>query len=111
MVASWAYLDDDIPHAQVAGEIDISTAPQLDKVLCEATMQDPFSLILSLGECGYCDSSGLSVILRHARRTPHFLVVAPEGSDIRRLLRVSRVDELVQVVPTLEAAKALFDAA
>jgi hypothetical protein len=53
----------------------------------------------------------LSVILRHARRTPHFLVVSPYHSDIHRLLRVSRVDELVQVVPNLQAAQAFFQAA
>ena len=110
-LASWTYLQDDIPHVTVVGEIDLSTVPQLDEVLCEACTQDPFSLILSLDRCTYCDSSGLSVILRHARRTPHFLVVSPDDSDIRRLLRVSRVDELVQIVPSLEAAQALFQAA
>ena len=111
LVASWECLEDDVPHVSVAGEIDISTAPQLDEVLCEARTQDPFSLILSLAECAYCDSIGLSVILRHARHTPHLIVVSPEGSDIRRLLRVSRVDELVQVVSSLEAARAFLQAA
>lgn len=110
-LASWTYLQDHIPHATVVGEIDLSTAPQLDEVLCEASTQDPFSLILSLDRCTYCDSSGLSVILRHARRTPHFLVVAPDDSDIRRLLQVSRVEALVHVVPSLEAAQAFFQAA
>ena len=111
LVASWEYSEDDIPHVSAEGEIDITTAPQLDEILCEARAQDPFSLILSLEQCTYCDSIGLSVILRHARGTPNLVVVSPDGSDIRRLLRVSHVDELLHVVPTFESARNFFQAA
>lgn len=111
LTASWTYAEGGIPHVTAVGEIDITSAPLLDEVLCEARNAEPFSLILSLEECTYCDSSGLSVILRHARRTPHLLLVSPESSDVRRLLRVSGVDELVQVVSSVEAARAFMRAA
>ena len=111
LVTSWTYVEDGVPHVMVAGEIDISTAPQLDEVLCEARTQDPPSLVLSLNECTYCDSSGLSVVLRHARRTAHFILVSPHGSDIRRLFRLAGVDALMTVVPSYQEARAFLRAA
>jgi anti-sigma B factor antagonist len=88
----------------VIGEIDISTVPQLEEQLCEARTDDPFSVVVSLAQCTYCDSTGLSVLLRHARQTPNFVVVSPEGSDVRRLLRLAGVEDALSVVDDLDAA-------
>ncbi len=85
----------------VVGEIDISTAPELDEQLCEARTDDPFSVVVSLAQCTYCDSSGLSVLLRHARQTPNFVIVSPEGTDVRRLLRIAGIEETLCVVGDL----------
>ncbi len=90
----------------VIGEIDISTVPHLEEQLCEARTDDPFSVVVSLERCTYCDSSGLSTLLRHARQTPNFVVVSPEGSDVRRLLRLAGVEKALGVVNDLDAALA-----
>lgn len=97
-VVSWVAGENGVPLVTVAGEIDIATAPQLDRALFEACMQASSSVVVSLEQCTYCDSSGLSVLLRHARRMAHFIVVSPEESDVRRLLRISQLDRLFEVV-------------
>lgn len=104
--ASWVVCDG-IPVVTVVGEVDITTAPQLDATLCDVRDTDPFSVILSLESCTYLDSSGISVLLRHSRRTPNFVVVSPGGSNVRRVLRVSGIDGAFDVVEDEEAALAL----
>jgi anti-anti-sigma factor len=107
LIASWTPGEDGTPTVTVSGEIDMSTAPVLDKVLCESRMQDPFAIIVSLENCTYCDSSGLGVLIRHARQVPHLIVISAESSHVRRLLRVSRADEIFEVVSNSQAANAL----
>ena len=101
---SWVMFDG-VPEISVAGEIDIATAAELDEVFFEARMAEPFSLIVSLEGCGYCDSSGLSVLLRHAHHVPNFISVVPEDSDVRRLFRVAKVEETLGVVGSMIEAR------
>jgi anti-sigma B factor antagonist len=91
----------DVPLVAIGGELDIATAPRLDEALCEARSNEPFSVIVSLVECSYCDSSGLTVLLRHAKETPIFVLVAPKGSNVRRFLRIAGAEEHLAVVDTL----------
>lgn len=91
----------DVPILAVAGDLDIYSAPKLDEAMCEARSNEPFSLIVSLERCGYCDSTGLSVLLRHAHATPIFVVVAPFGTNMRRFLNIAGVEEFFGVVDDL----------
>ena len=105
LVATWVS-DNGIPRITVEGEVNISTRPLLDKVLCEARTQEPFSLIVSLEKCTYCDSAGLAVLMRHGRQVPHFIVISPEDTAVRRLLRITRLDQVFDVVQNGEIARA-----
>ncbi|MGA3037160.1 MAG: STAS domain-containing protein [Vulcanimicrobiaceae bacterium] len=102
---SWV-CENGVRELTIVGDIDISTVPEFDEQLCEVRRDDPFSLIVSLAQCTYCDSTGLSVLLRHARQTPNFIVVSPEGTDVRRLLRVAGVEKALGVVDDLSKARA-----
>jgi len=104
LVASWVVGKDGFPRITVVGEVDVSTAPLLDEALCDARATDPAFLTVSLEECTYFDSSGLGVLLRHARRMRNMIVVVREDSAIRRLLRVSRFDQTVTVLGAPRAA-------
>ncbi|MBV8425051.1 MAG: STAS domain-containing protein [Candidatus Eremiobacteraeota bacterium] len=104
LVATWLLVDG-IPHITVVGEINVSTAPILDEALCEARHDDPFCVVLSLEACSYCDSRGLSVLLRHARKTPRFVVISPDGSGVRKLLRITRTDQTFEVVGSADEAR------
>jgi anti-anti-sigma factor len=107
LVASWIR-EDGIPYVSAEGELTIATAPLLDKELFEARSDDPFTVVLRLERCTYCDSAGLAIILRHARQTPHFVVVSPLNSPVRRLLRITRADEQLDVVTDIELIRLYF---
>lgn len=53
---------------RVAGELDISTAPQLRLEIDAAMTTPPGDLILDLSEVTFLDSSGLAVLFSAARR-------------------------------------------
>lgn len=109
LTASWVS-HGGIPQVAVVGEIDITTAPQLDAALCEARTEEPSSVIVVLEECTYCDSTGLSVLVRHARKTPNLVVVLPQSSFVRRLLRITGADRAFGIVESVEDAHALLKA-
>lgn len=104
LVASWVRTDG-VPYVMADGEITIATAPLLDEMLCEARADDPFAVVVSLEKCTYCDSTGLGVLLRHAKQTPHLVVVCPWNSVVRRFLRITRADEIFSVVGDFEEAR------
>ena len=109
MTASWIP-QDGIPQVTVVGEVDTATAPELDAALCEARAGDPKSVIVSLEACTFCDSTGLSVLLRHARNTPHLVVVVPETSFVRRVVRLTQADRFFRVVGSVDDARAYLRA-
>ncbi|MBV8602712.1 MAG: STAS domain-containing protein [Candidatus Eremiobacteraeota bacterium] len=91
----------DVVH--VFGEIDLSSSPELETMLdqCGAGRR----VIVDLSECSYADSSVLAVLVRaHKRFGNKLCVVAREGGTIRRLFRITGVDTLFALEPTLEAA-------
>jgi anti-anti-sigma factor len=104
LVASWVSIEG-IPYVTAEGELTIATAPLFDEALCEARNDDPFTVVVSLEKCAYCDSTGLGVLLRHAKQTPHFVVVSSWNSVVRRFLHVTRADAMFDVVADLDEIK------
>jgi anti-anti-sigma factor len=47
----------------VAGELDISTAPQLEQMLATVAASKPRTVLLELTDVGFLDSSGLRVLI------------------------------------------------
>lgn len=101
LVASWVRKDG-VPYVTAEGELTAATAPLLDGVLFEARADDPFSVVVVLDRCSFCDSTGLSTLLRHAKSTPQFVVVSPSNSVVRRFLRITRTDERFEVVDDID---------
>ncbi|AUG81653.1 hypothetical protein CFP65_7048 [Kitasatospora sp. MMS16-BH015] len=58
------------------GELDLGAAAELARWLAEALVVPGTTVVVDLGELGFCDSSGLSVLLR--ART----VAVAEGSHL-----------------------------
>jgi anti-sigma B factor antagonist len=46
------------------GELDISTAPELERALRDAVRERPGRVLLDLSELGFMDSTGIAVIIR-----------------------------------------------
>jgi anti-sigma B factor antagonist len=85
-----------------AGELDLATAPELEGVLLPA-VREGRSVVLDLRGLEFLDSSGVRTIVEaHGQATEaggRFGVVRPgEGSDVWRILEVSGVDRVLQVV-------------
>jgi anti-sigma B factor antagonist len=51
----------------VEGELDISTAPLLDDQLAKAAAAEAERIVVDLDHVGFIDSSGLRVLIKHAR--------------------------------------------
>ncbi len=110
LIASWVRKDG-VPYVTVEGELTAASAFLLDKVLFEARSDEPFSVIVCLERCTFCDSTGLSVMLRHAKATPQFMVVSPSNSVVRRFLRITGADERFEVIDSIDDAISLCAAA
>jgi anti-sigma B factor antagonist len=75
----------------VRGELDLATAPTLQRAL-DARPDGP--LVLDLRGLSFIDASGLAVLIRAnaARRHPTRLELIPSGAVIR-LLELCRIDQ------------------
>ncbi len=81
----------------VAGEIDIATAPQLQRALDEAIEASDDPVVVDLSAVEFMDGSGLRVLLSTVRRARarKFGVASPSAA-VRRLLEITGIE-----LPTL----------
>ena len=87
----------------VRGEVDLASSPELENLIGET---DPGALlVLDLSACTYLDSSALSVFVRaYKARSERFTVVVPPGARIRRIFELTKLDEVLAVLPDRAAA-------
>jgi anti-sigma B factor antagonist len=91
----------------VVGEVDLATAPRYRSELIAAS-SGATGLAVDLTDCDLIDSVGLGVTLGAARRVRSsggaFAVVA--GDRVRGIFERCRLDEILDIVPSLEALAA-----
>jgi anti-sigma B factor antagonist len=84
---------------ELHGELDIGTAPKLDRAVDEALSDGCREVILDLGPTTLLDSSGLGALIRAARevdaRRAKMAVVSPPGSEARVVIEMSRTGSVV----------------
>lgn len=101
--------DDDVSVARLKGEIDLSNAASVERALVSGASRSR-TLILDLSELAYLDSAGVALLHRLARTRldegRSLAVVVTEGSFVRRVLEVTRLDTVVPVAPTVDDALA-----
>ncbi len=90
---------------EVEGEIDLSTAPQLQRELL-ASAQGSRELIVDLRGVTFIDSTGVGVLFRTSKQVTAAggelrLVCGP--GPVRRVLKVSGLETLVPVSDDLDA--------
>ena len=87
---------DGTTRIELAGELDIATAPELENVL-ETRFADPGAdLVLDLQGVTFLDSSGLRAVLvasRAAKDAGRRLVVVPGDGQVLRVIRLARVED------------------
>lgn len=92
---------------EVGGELDLYTAPSFrDSVLEAASDEGPRKVIVDFHRLGFIDSSGLGAIvacLKHLReRGGELTLAAPEGSGLRRLLKLTGLDRVLTVYTSVD---------
>lgn len=87
----------------LTGEHDMATAPQLQEALAEIERHGT-DVIVDLSGTTFVDSTIVGVLVQHNGDGERISVVAPPGGVPRRVLDIVRLDPVVSVHDTREAA-------
>jgi anti-anti-sigma factor len=105
-------LEGGIRAFMVRGELDMNTAPELERELEEALSQEGTSLMLDLSECEFIDSTGIALIVRAWQRLDGNgsgsgrLVLCCFKPQVERLLKITGVASSISMHEDREAALA-----
>lgn len=83
-----------LPVIRVAGEIDLATAPLLDRHLTATIGPRTPDVVVDLSAVSFMDASGLSVLVRaanQARRHGGRVCLTPLPERLERLLHITRL--------------------
>lgn len=98
-------LDGGISAITVQGELDMNTAPQLERQLEEALADSEASIMLDLSQCEFIDSTGIALIVRSWQRLDRGaggegqgrLVLCSHNHQVRRLLKITGVESSISM--------------
>jgi anti-sigma B factor antagonist len=93
--------------AQIAlsGELDIATAPQLEEEVQRLEAEGRRLIVIDLRGLEFMDSSGLRALLAadtRARERGARVVIVRGDDRIQRVLRITRLDERLEIVDDAE---------
>ena len=89
-----------IVQLRVSGTLDAPALPQIQYAVEEVLAVNPRVLLLDLADCAHIDAAGIDLLLqvhRRMRRHRGRLTVQAPGSQTQRLLRIARVDHVLDV--------------
>jgi anti-anti-sigma factor len=93
----------------VAGELDLSAASVFSEVLRRAAEEHPGGLMVDLSNCGFIDSTGISLLLNASRRQTRareaMAVICPNPTP-HRVFEITGTLATLNVVEDLAAAEA-----
>jgi anti-sigma B factor antagonist len=92
--ATAARLDDGVRIVAVRGELDLSTAPDLEAPLEDAISSGDASVLIDLSECEFIDSTGIALIVRAWQRLDR----AADGDGSGRVVICSANDQVQRVL-------------
>lgn len=106
-------LEDGIRTFTVRGELDMNTAPELERKLDEALSDSKASIMLDLSECEFIDSTGIALIVRawqqlggNGNGGKGRLVLCCVNHQVRRLLKITGVESSISMHEQRAAALA-----
>jgi anti-sigma B factor antagonist len=99
-----------VPVVSTPAEIDVTTADQLRSVLFEATSGRQPVIVADMSRTQFCDSAGLSVVIRAHRRLldegRELRVVVGGDGALPRILQLTGMDRYLRCFDSLEQAVA-----
>jgi anti-anti-sigma factor len=104
-------LEGGIHALTVRGELDMNTAPELERKLEEALADSDARIMLDLSECEFIDSTGIALIVRAWQRLDGNggggrLVLCCINHQVRRLLKITGVESSISMHEQRDAALA-----
>ncbi len=95
----------------VHGELDLSTAPELEGPLEETLEGDQGSVLIDLSQCEFIDSTGIALIVRAWQRLDsgengRALVICSHNEQVRRVLEITGLELSIPVHETRDEALA-----
>ncbi len=100
-------IDDDTHIVAVSGEIDLFTAPEFKQRMSAPIDAGRSRLVVDLSDTTFIDSSSLGVLIGAHRRLAlrgGSLVVACENEAIAKTFKVTGLDGVFTVAPSIDAA-------
>lgn len=97
------------PVVSVNGEIDVYSAPQLKDALTELIGAGRPAVVVDLTEVGFLDSTGLGALVSARTSATDADIRLPVVSDrdrILKLFRITGLDGVFEIYPTVDAAVA-----
>ena len=98
----------EIVVARLAGELDVSGAPDIGDRLAESVPTSALGLVLDFTALEFIDSSGIAMLFGLARRLgsrrQQLRVVARDGRPVARVLGIVEFERAAPVVETLDEA-------
>lgn len=100
--------DGDVLIGSLAGDVDLTNAPDVADQLMPAIPNSVKAFVLDLSDTTHLDSRGVQVLLElverlHMRRQAAYLV-APKRSAIRRILAVAGVTDSLLITGSVDEA-------
>jgi len=98
----------------VRGELDMNTAPELERELEAALTDSTSSVMLDLCECEFIDSTGIALIVRAWQRLDRSaagggqgrVVLCSHNHQVRRLLEITGVENSISMHEQRDSALA-----
>lgn len=108
-------LDQGVRTISVRGELDLSTAPELEGPLEEMLESGEGSILIDLSQCEFIDSTGIALIVRAWQRLDsgengRALVICSHNDQVRRVLEITGLELSIPVHMTREDALAALAA-
>lgn len=112
--ASASEIEGGIRLLEVNGELDLSTATQLEGPLDDAVASPASAVLIDLSDCTFIDSTGIALVVRAWQRVDAGagnggeggLVLCCQNEQVRRVLEVTGLEHSLRVFGTRDEAVA-----
>jgi stage II sporulation protein AA (anti-sigma F factor antagonist) len=110
--ATAAQLDDGVRVIVVRGELDLSTATDLEGPLEEAISSQDDSVLIDLTDCEFIDSTGIALIVRAWQQLDRAadgdgsgrVVICSANDQVRRVLEITGLELSIPIYSTRDEA-------
>ena len=102
------------PVIEVAGDLDMASAPQLRDRLLEVVEAGAGAVVVDLTQVGFVDSSGLGALVlayKSLREREGWMGLAGVRQPVRKLFSITSVDRVIPLFETVREAEEASPAA